>query len=316
MTRLAEVAAFLPEKEVPIEVVCGPGGPSEADVRLLRRYYGLNSVRWAPELDLAGLLVSAGERLTTLPEKRDRIRYVIAARTLQVVAPDPGTVLRRVLRELDLEHAQAFALTQHACASGLLAVELAGRLLASDGDPEALALVLTGEKAFTTSAQFIPGTAVMGEGAAAVLVGGDAGPGDAVLSYATRTRGEFREGLTISPEQAARFGKIYTETVAEVMQAAVDAAGISMADVDLILPHNVNRISWVRLSRHLGYPVDRVYLDNVPVTGHCFCADAFINHCSAEAAGRLKARDIYLMVAVGLGATFSAMVLEKADPKV
>ncbi|MET7482504.1 3-oxoacyl-[acyl-carrier-protein] synthase III C-terminal domain-containing protein [Streptomyces sp. NPDC005538] len=312
MTRLAEIAAFVPEKDVPVEAVCGPDGPSEAEVKLLRRYYGLDSVRWAPELDLARLLVAAAERLTALPAVRGRVRYVIAARTLQAVAPDTTAVLRQVCRELGLGHARAFALTQHACASGLLAVDVAGRLLASDGEPDALALLLTGEKAFTPSARFIPGTTVMGEGTAAVLVGGDTCPGDRVLSYATRTCGEYRDGLAISPEQAARFGNTYTETLAEVVRTAVDMAGLSLADIDLVLPHNVNRISWVRWCRHAGYPVDQVHLDNVPVTGHCFCADPFINHDSAVASGRLKPHDHYLMVAVGLGATFSAMVLEKS----
>ena len=35
----------------------------------------------------------------------------------------------------------------------LLAVDMAGRLLTDDGDPEALALVLSGEKTFTRDAE-------------------------------------------------------------------------------------------------------------------------------------------------------------------
>ena len=59
----------------------------------------------------------------------------------------------------------------------------------------------------------------------------------------------------------------------------------------------------------LGIPLARVFLDNVPVTGHCFAADPFINYVSARDAGRLRPGDLYLMASVGLGATFSAMVL-------
>ena len=56
----------------------------------------------------------------------------------------------------------------------------------------------------------------------------------------------------------------------------------------------------------------RVRLDDVPVTGHCFGADSFIGYAAARAEGRLRAGDPFLMVAVGLGATFSAMVLRYA----
>jgi len=76
------------------------------------------------------------------------------------------------------------------------------------------------------------------------------------------------------------------------------------------LPHNVNTVSWIRLSRALGLPVDRVLLDNVPISGHGFCADAFINYVTAVNLGRLRPGDRYLIAAVGSGATFSAMVVE------
>ena len=60
----------------------------------------------------------------------------------------------------------------------------------------------------------------------------------------------------------------------------------------------------------IGLPLERVFLDNVPVTGHCFCADPFINYRTALDLGRLRPGDHYLIAAVGLGATFSAMVFE------
>ena len=55
-------------------------------------------------------------------------------------------------------------------ASAMLAIDLAGRLLAADEDPDALALILAGEKAFTRDAQVLPGISVFGEAAAACLV--------------------------------------------------------------------------------------------------------------------------------------------------
>jgi 3-oxoacyl-[acyl-carrier-protein] synthase-3 len=266
-------------------------------------------VRLDPHAGLAEILLSAARKLTALHGREHLVRYVIAARTLAHVMPDPLSVLPGICDSLGLSPAAAFTVTQHACASGLLAVDLAGRLLAADGDDDALALVLTGEKAFTPTARFIPSTTVMGEGTAAVLIrrGGD---GDRVLSYATRTRGEYNEWLSLAPELAIRFQEEYPVVLGQVIRAAVREAGLELADIGLLLPHNVNRVSWIRLCEQLGYPLDRVFLENIPVTGHCFCADPFINLQTAVERGRLAPGDRYLMVTVGLGAVFSAMVLQ------
>jgi 3-oxoacyl-[acyl-carrier-protein] synthase III len=309
MTVLEEVSAYLPAAEIPIEAVVSPDGLPLQQAKVFRRFYGLDTVRWDPDAGLAEILLSAARKLTALRGREHLVRYVIAARTLHSVVPEPVSVLSEVCQGLGLSHATAFAVTQHACASGLLAVDLAGRLLAADGDPEALALVLAGEKAFTPSAQFIPATTVMGEGTAAVLVRLN-GTADRMLSYASRIRGEYSNGLFLPHDLAARFQQEYPVVLSEVIRAAVREAGLDLSDIDLMLPHNVNRTSWVRLCQQLGYPIERVFLDNIPVTGHCFCADPFINLQNAVERGRLALGDRYVMVAVGLGSTFSAMVLE------
>jgi 3-oxoacyl-[acyl-carrier-protein] synthase-3 len=309
MTVLAEVCAHLPPHSVPIEAAMDPVMLPAAQARLLRRFYGLDQVCWDPDADLAGILLSAARGLTMLRGREHLVRYVIAARTLHAVVPPHVNVLREVCGQLGLTHAIAFAVTQHACASGLLAVDLAGRLLAADGDQDALALVLVGEKAFTPAAQAIPGTTVMGEGTAAALVSLE-GDRNRLLSYATCTRGEYSDGLFLKPEAAAQFQQEYPQVLTEVMKAAAARAGLDLADIDLLLPHNVNRLSWARLCDLSGYPLERVFLENIPVTGHCFCADPFINLRSATERGRLIPGDRYLMAAVGLGSTFSAMVFE------
>jgi 3-oxoacyl-[acyl-carrier-protein] synthase-3 len=309
MTALEAVSAYVPATVLPIESMCGPDGLPEAQARVFRRFYGLDSVRWDPEATHAEILLQAIRKLPSLRGREHLVRHVIAARTLQAVVPEPVNVVRQVCEQAGLTHANAFALTQHACASGLLAVDLAGRLLAADDDDDGLALVLAGEKAFTPTAQFIPATTVMGEGTAAVLVSRK-GNSDRVLSYATQTCGKYSSGLFLTRELTVQFQQEYAPSVAEVVLAALDQAGLTLADIDLILPHNVNRVSWSQLCQLIDYPLSKVFMDNIPVTGHCFCADSFINLQSVLERGLLNPGDRYLMVAVGLGSTFSAMVLE------
>lgn len=309
MTALEAVATYLPPTRVPVEDVASRVGMTTMQARLLRRFLGLAEVRLDPDATLPGLLRAAIGGLTGLRGREHLIRYVLHARTMSAAAPYPANPLRDLCRELGLGRAVSFTLTHNACATGLLAIDVAGRLLAADGDPEALALVLAGEKAFTPDAQFVPGISVFGEGAAACLVSAD-GDRDRVLGYASIVRGEFGGRLDRLPDMAARYEKEYHELLAEVMVAAATRAGLTLDDIRLILPHNVNALSWQRFSRKTGFPADRILLDNIPVLGHVFCADSFINYVTATQRGLLRPGDRYLFAAAGLGATFSAMVIE------
>jgi 3-oxoacyl-[acyl-carrier-protein] synthase-3 len=309
MTTLRAVACYLPDTRVPVEDVAGQLGLTSMQVRIFRRYLGLAEIRLDQGGTLLDLLSAATSALGELRGAEHLVRYVLYARALPVVVPYPVSPVHELCRAAGLDHAVAFTLSQQACATGLLAVDMAGRLLAEDGDPNALALVISGEKAFTRDAQMVPGMSIFGEAAAACLVGSD-GPADRVLSYAVNVRGGFDGRLDELPDVAARFEKEYPASLAEAMSVAADQAGVSLSELSLILPHNVNALSWQRLCRKIGFPVSRVLLDNVPVTGHAFCADPFINYVTATARGLLRPGDRYLIAAAGVGATFSAMVVE------
>ncbi|GAA3057582.1 3-oxoacyl-[acyl-carrier-protein] synthase III C-terminal domain-containing protein [Actinokineospora globicatena] len=309
MTALVEVAAHLPPDRVSLEELAPRFGLTERQVRLFRRFHGLDQVCLDNDGTLFDLLVAATDGLETLRGNEHRVKYVLYARGMPVAVPYPNNPLRDLCAKLGLDHALSFTVTHQACATGLLALDVAGRLLASDPDPEALALVVSGEKTFTPDAMLVPETAVFGEGAAAALVAAD-GPNDRVLSIATSVRGDFDGRLIIDPELAARFQYEYPRLLSEVLLAAVDRAGLTLDDIAVVLPHNVNSVSWRRVAKRIGYPVEQVLLDNVPVTGHSFAADPFLNYRTALDRGRLRPGERYLVGAAGLGATFSAMVFE------
>jgi 3-oxoacyl-[acyl-carrier-protein] synthase III len=315
MTALEAVSVYLPPERVPVESLAGPYGLTEMQVKLYRRFHGLNDVGLDPELSLEELLLRAAAGLSMLPGREHRVRYVLYARMLPVVVPYPVNPLHEVCRKLGLENALAFAVTQQSCVSGLLAVDLAGRLLAADSaegqDPAGapLALVLTGEKAFTREARWFLGTTIFSEGSAACLVSA-AGTRDRLLAYACSVRGEFDTDLEPDP---ARFEREHRPFLADVIGQALQEAGLSLDEISLMLPGaNVSMVTWRRMCLYLKFPLDRVLLDNVSAAGHVFCVDAFANYQTARQRGLLRPGDRYLVAAAGAGgaATFAAMVFE------
>ncbi|PPF42353.1 3-oxoacyl-ACP synthase [Pseudoclavibacter sp. AY1F1] len=313
MTAVLEVARAIPDGRAEIADLAPELGIDDLQLGVFHRYFGLKRVCVAQENSYVDMLTQAGDALELLRGNKHRVRYVIGARTLATVAHPDENPLHEVAERLGLGHALVFTLTQHACASALLAVDLAGRLLAADASPDALALVLTGEKAVSPESRTIAGITVMGEATAACLVAADLRDeprsADRVLSYATRTLGEFHQ-LPLPHELAAGYGNQYVPVLVEVIREALDSAGLEVLDLARILPHNVNRISWKRACRMLGYPLTQVHLENVPELGHCFGADTFINYVDVHRDGLLRPGDHYLMASVGLGSTFSAMVFE------
>src|SRR5690349_12219528 len=172
MTALEAVSVYLPPERIPVETLAGPLGLTDMQVKLFRRFHGLREVRRDPGASLYDLLMKAAAGLEALRGQEHRVRYVLYARTMPVVAPYPANPLHEVCRALGLEHAIAFTLTHQSCASGLLAIDMAGRLLAADavlaagtgdgndGQDEPFALILSGEKAFTREAEMFADTTI------------------------------------------------------------------------------------------------------------------------------------------------------------
>jgi 3-oxoacyl-[acyl-carrier-protein] synthase-3 len=325
MTALEAVSVYLPPARIPIENLAGPLGLTDMQVKLFRRFHGLREVGRDPDLSVSGLLMKAAAGLDALRGQEHRVRYVLWARTMPVVAPYPVNPLHEVCGALGLDHALAFTVTHQSCAGGLLAIDIAGRLLAADalaadGAPAAgpagrpdgqagpLALILAGEKAFTRDAEVFADTTVFGEGASACLVSAF-GARDRLLAYACNVRGEFDSA---TGENDTRLQREYRPSLAEVMLRALDEAGLTLDDIRVLLPHNVNVVTWQRMCLLLKFPLDRVVLDNIPASGHVFCADVFANYATACERGLLRPGDRYLAAAVGAGggATFAAMVFE------
>jgi 3-oxoacyl-[acyl-carrier-protein] synthase-3 len=310
MTALREVAGHLPDRRVPLEELLSDWQIPATTIETLRRSYGYSEFpRQQPGETLLDLLLPAARGLSTLSGNESRVRYVLYARSVPVSLPHPLNPLPELCDLLGLHDATAFSVGHHGCAAGLLAVDVAGRLLTVDGDPDALALIVAAEQVFTLDTMLRPEAQIFGEASAACLVSAD-GPRDRVLSYTTLQRGDLDHWDTYSLDYAERFAKEYAGLMREVISRAAERAGSRVEELRLILPHNVNVRSWRKVCQQLEVPISMVLLDNVPVTGHTFAADSFLNYRTAVDNGLLSTGDRYVIVSAGYGAIFSAMVLE------
>jgi 3-oxoacyl-[acyl-carrier-protein] synthase-3 len=173
---------------------------------------------------------------------------------------------------------------------------------------------------------------LFGDGAGAVLVAASAVPGG-ILSNVLGSDGSGGD-LLIVPAGGSRTptsletvaaGQHYlkmdgrevfrfaTRVMARAAQEAAEQAGLSMDDVELLIPHQANRRIIESAMKQLKLDEDRVFI-NVDRYGNTSTASIPIALYEAIEQGRVKQNDHLILVGFGAGLTWAAMAVQWGVP--
>ncbi len=103
--------------------------------------------------------------------------------------------------------------------------------------------------------------------------------------------------------------KIAVNTMTRAAEIVLKQAGMTFADVDLIIPHQANARIIMAVAKKLGIPEDRVYL-NIERCGNMSSASTVTALCEAVQEGKVKKGDIILLDAFGAGLVWGACIIE------
>jgi hypothetical protein len=108
-----------------------------------------------------------------------------------------------------------------------------------------------------------------------------------------------------------------TRIIKESVREALDKAGLNLADVALIVPHQANQRIIAAAARSLNIP-ETMFYSNIHKYGNTSAASIPIALCEAEEDGRIKPNDRLVFVGFGGGLTWGAMVVqwEGVQPRV
>ncbi len=96
--------------------------------------------------------------------------------------------------------------------------------------------------------------------------------------------------------------------IVEVVSQCVEACGLTIGDVGLLIPHQMNLRIMQASAERLGVPMDKVFV-NIDRYGNTGAATVPIALHEAHTAGRLKRGDIVVLVTFGAGLSWSGAVL-------
>jgi 3-oxoacyl-[acyl-carrier-protein] synthase III len=116
--------------------------------------------------------------------------------------------------------------------------------------------------------------------------------------------------LTMDGPQVYKFATtVSVESAARVL----DAIGMTVADVDVFVPHQANLRIIEHAARRLGIPLEKV-VSNVDRYGNTSAASIPICLDEAHRTGRIRPGDIVLMVGFGGGLSWGSCVMEWTTP--
>lgn len=227
---------------------------------------------------------------------------------------------------LGATHAAAFDI-QAACPGFVYATSIAEGLVAAGNHKNVL--VLGAERLSTITDWTDRSTAVLfGDGAGAAVIRPANGSGRGILSTYLGADGRLADLLHIpagggmNPLTAANIDqhdqymkmagrevfKAAVRAMADACDHALERAGVSAEEIDLLVPHQANLRIIDATARHAGIPMDKVMV-NVDRYGNTSAASIPLALAQAEQEGRLKPGTLALLVAFGAGFTWGAVVV-------
>jgi 3-oxoacyl-[acyl-carrier-protein] synthase-3 len=212
-----------------------------------------------------------------------------------------------------------------ACSGFLYGLSIADRYISSQA---ARHVLVVGAETLSRIVDYTDrGTCVVfGDGAGAAVVG-PATDGGGILSCVWGADGAGAELIYVGPGSRQPEGpgrpairmegrKVFrfaTEILCQASEQALARAGLSLADVSLIIPHQANARILEAAGKRLGLPAEKLFI-NIGRYGNTSTATIPLALREALEAGRIHQGDVLVLVGFGAGLTWGACVVRWDAP--
>ncbi|MDB5095637.1 MAG: 3-oxoacyl-(acyl-carrier-protein) synthase [Cyanobacteria bacterium RYN_339] len=319
---IAATGMYLPARVVTNEDLIAEGG-LPVSARWIERHTGIRERRWAAEGEFTSDLAAAAARDVLARagvDAADLDRLILA--TISPDWPTPATAV--VVQHAIGARCPAFDVSS-ACAGFMVALDLGVRCVQT-GENAVLALAAEIRSRWidktdprvaplfsdgAAGALLVPAPA--GTGFLATVLQADGSGAEKVLVPAGGSRKPASAETVAAGEHFIRMvdGRAIFEQAVVGMGAiaalALEKAGLSLGDVDLVIPHQPNKLIVEAAKKAMGVPLDRVVM-TVDRLGNCTAATVPLALHEAVVSGRLRPGQTALLLAVGGGYSAGAAV--------
>lgn len=210
----------------------------------------------------------------------------------------------RLQADFGLDSAAVFGLGQQGCTGMLGSLRLAGALLAYE--PQWRNVLCVTADRFPEGALYEQSYNVISDGAAACVVSVERGELRLLASH------QITNGGLHAASDDETVG-VFFSYVPRLVRQTLERAGLTIDDIDWVIPQNTNRSAWEVAARLLGIDYGRVWQRTLPETGHVTSADNLINLAALLDAGAARPGQRLLLVMAGHGLNWQATILEVTE---
>ncbi len=311
--------------------------PLNADPEGITKRTGIVERRWAGRIYPSDMGAEASRRALADAKLEAKDLDCIIAATLSpdYIFPGIGVYIQR---KLGIDRIPAFDV-RNQCSGFLYSMQMA-RAFIQTGIYKRILVVCAELQShgMGMTAEYVGITPLFGDGAGAVVVSTEATPGREGLTFALESLNVYADGggadrlrqrvwdMSVNPmldwtqvtktEAELRYTEmdgqyIFRKAVAKMSEAgreAVEQAGLTLADITWVLPHQANLNISKTIISVLKIPAEKL-LSNIQRVGNTTAASIPILLSETIAEGKIKPGDRILTVAFGAGLTWGGGVL-------
>jgi len=309
---IGEVAYYLPSCTLSLDMLAKEK-KLESKQNVMREF-GFNKVRVASKETTYDIAERAVKKLIqnsqVLPTDIDVLLYSSALTDLSNYKKKPKDATElfqypalKLQYNLGFTKARVVGISQAGCVSFLQSLQIAYDMIKAE--PEV-------NRVLCVSSDILPKESrreilynVISDGGCAAFVERNTKT-NRIVAYSQVTKGFFWNSRENKNEIVAS----YFVTARHVINDALKKAGLTMKDIKLVIPHNVNMKSWEALLKILEIPKSKLFSRNIKRFGHTIAADNIINLSDATNSGLVKRGDYLLLFTFGFGAHWGCIILQ------
>jgi len=285
------------------------GAIPHSEAIVFERLMGLKTIPRDPNENIISLVIKTLDRLfLQYPVNKEKIKYFLFSHTAEFVAPFGFCYLNSIAKHFHFRLAKFFSVNTHKCAGPFQLISLSQKIFPGLENDDFI-LIASADIVFTKILEYIPGSTVMGESGVSILLQKN-GDSHRYIDSLSFFNGKYAKGVWGDHSEFLDFQSEYIIYLRRLILGILEKNQLKLSKIKLILPHNVNMLSWKQVSQSLSIPLQKIYLKNIQKIGHCFGSDPWINLSDAMTEKMITPGDYYLLITVGLGATFSALLFQ------
>jgi 3-oxoacyl-[acyl-carrier-protein] synthase III len=306
---LQHLSYYLPQEIVGLEALVRMNILREEEICLYRDVLGVEVIHRSERETAANIAVKVAQQaLEESGISPQAIDAVIYYHTIYLSAVAKGMdPIQKIQCELGLDKAIGCSIWGQGCASGITALRVARDMIRS-GSAETVLIV--GADSLTDShKRQIHGITIQGDGGSAVIVQRDCTT-NRIVEILSRDEGSFYKIANTTSEEEERYNWFFYMGTVRLVNKIIQRGSLSLEEISLIIPHNINTSSWARIANLLKVDQAKIYKDNIPLHGHVFGSDIVINLADAIRQGRIRRGEYALLLSAGLGASWGGLIVQ------